>query len=96
MKRRNDQRLKEVLDGLVEAYGLREKLDEQEVVSAWDQVVGGMVARHTSALQLRRGKLTVRLDSAPLRHELTYMRTELVRSLNERFGREVVKEIILQ
>ncbi|MFT3885517.1 MAG: DUF721 domain-containing protein [Flavobacteriales bacterium] len=93
MKRRNEQSLGEALDGLVEAYGLREKLDEQSIASMWDDVAGGMVARHTVAVKLRRGKLYIKVDSAPLRVELTYMRTTLMELLNKRFGRTVVQEI---
>lgn len=95
MKRRNDQSLTQALEGLVDAYGLREKLDEQAVVSAWDEIAGSMVARHTVAVRLRKGKLYIKVDSAPLRQELTYLRESLIGTLNTRFGREVVKEVVL-
>ncbi|HEY0979145.1 MAG TPA: DUF721 domain-containing protein [Flavobacteriales bacterium] len=95
MKRRNDQSLTEALEGLVNAYGLREKLDEQAVVGAWDEIAGAMVARHTVSVKLRRGKLHVKVDSAPLRQELGFLRQNLITTLNERFGREVVKEVVL-
>lgn len=93
MKRRNELSLKDALDGLVDAYGLREKLDEQSIASFWDEVAGGMVAKHTVAVKLRRGKLYIKVDSAPLRVELTFMRTALIDILNKRFGRTVVQEI---
>jgi hypothetical protein len=38
----------------------------------------------------------VRVDSAPLRHELSYMREALKEVLNHRAGRTVVEEIILE
>jgi predicted nucleic acid-binding Zn ribbon protein len=80
---------------LIDAFGMREKMDELDITAAWDNVVGGMVARHTVSLRLRKGKLTVQVDSAPLRQELTYMRDALKEILNRRAGREVVKEIVL-
>jgi len=81
---------------LIDAFGMREKMDELDIASAWDNVVGGMVARHTVSVRLRRGKLTVRVDSAPLRHELSYMREALKEILNKRAGRVVVEEIVLE
>lgn len=96
MKRRNDSTLKEAIDGLVEAYGLREKLDESAIASLWDELAGGLVARHTVAVKLRRGRLYLKVDSAPLRQELTFLREGLITTLNERFGREVVKEITVE
>ena len=83
------------MDRLVDAYGLREKLDEQAVASLWDELAGGMVARHTVAVKLRRGKLYIKVDSAPLRQELTYMREGLIKTINTKMGREVVEKIKL-
>ncbi|MEO5584587.1 MAG: DUF721 domain-containing protein [Flavobacteriales bacterium] len=95
MKRKNDQTVKEAMDHLVDAYGLREKLDEQAVASLWDELAGGMVAKHTVAVKLRRGKLHIKVDSAPLRQELTFMRESLANTINERLGRKVVEQVHL-
>jgi predicted nucleic acid-binding Zn ribbon protein len=81
---------------LIDAYGLREKMDELDISTAWDQVVGGMVARHTVSVRLRKGRLNVKVDSAPLRQELTFMREALKEILNKRAGRPVVQEIVLE
>jgi len=89
----NERSLKEALEGLIEDYGLRGKLDEQAIRAAWTDVAGEMIARHTMRIDLRRGKLSVKVDSAPLREELNFMRSTLVELLNRRFEREVVKEI---
>jgi predicted nucleic acid-binding Zn ribbon protein len=89
----NERSLKEALEALVDDYGLRGKLDEQAVRSAWTDVAGEMIARHTMSMALRRGKLTVKVDSAPLREELRFMRSTLMELLNRRFEREVVTEI---
>lgn len=95
VKRRNEQSLGEAIAHLIDAGGMREKMDQLDIASWWDEVVGGMIAKHTMGITLRRGKLTVRVDSAPLRQELTYMRDTLKEVLNRRVGREVVTEIVL-
>lgn len=96
MKKRNEQSLGEAIRHLVDATGMREKMDELDITSAWDEVVGGMIARHTVLIRLRRGRLTVKVDSAPLRHELSYMREALMEILNRRAGRNVIREIVLE
>jgi len=95
MRRKNELTLSEAMDRLVDAYGLREKLDEQAVASLWDDLAGGMVARRTVAVKLRRGTLYIKVDSAPLRQELTYMREGLIKTINARLEREVVEKIVL-
>lgn len=96
MKRSNEQSLKQAVDRMVDAFGMRQKMDELDITSSWDNVVGAMVARHTVSVRLRRGKLVVRVDSAPLRQELGFMRDALKEILNKRAGKQVVDEIILE
>ncbi len=92
----NERSLKEALEGLVDDLGLRSKLDEQAIRAAWTDVAGEMIARHTMRIDLRRGVMIVKVDSAPLRQELHFMRTTLVELLNKRFAREVVREIRIE
>lgn len=81
---------------LIDSYGLREKMDELDITTGWDEAVGPMIARHTMTVRLRKGRLNVSVDSAPLRHELTFMREALIEILNKRAGRRVVQEIVLE
>ena len=96
MKRRNEQSLAEAIGGLIEGAGMRERLDEAAFTAAWSEVVGAMIARHTTSLRLRKGILTLHVDSAPLRQEMVYMRGEILARLNERAGHEAVKEVVVR
>lgn len=92
----NERSLKEALDQMVDGLGLRERLDEQELRTAWQELAGPVIANHTLDLKLRKGKLHVQVDSAPLREELGYMRTTLVELINRHFGRSLVEVIVLR
>ena len=70
-------------------------LDEQKAIQAWQKVVGPFIASHTIDLSIKNGVLYVRVDSDVLRNELSYSRSLLQKNLNERAGRDVVKEIVL-
>ncbi len=95
MKRTNEASLQEAMERMVDQFGLREKLDEQAIASLWDELVGGMVAKHTVAVKLCNGKLRIKVDSAPLRQELTFMREALLKAVNARLGRPVVEQVVL-
>ena len=96
MKRRNEQSLAEAIGGLIEGAGMRERLDEAAFTAAWSEVVGAMIARHTTGLRFRKGMLTLHVDSAPLRQEMVYMRGEIQARLNERAGHEAVREVVVR
>lgn len=80
---------------MIDNFGLREKMDELDITTGWDEIAGAMIARHTISVRLRKGRLHVQVDSAPLRHELSFMREALKELLNRRAGRKVVDEIVL-
>ena len=70
-------------------------LDEQKAIQCWPQVVGSFIASHTIDLFIKNGVLYVRVDSDVLRNELNYSKSLLIKNLNERVGKDVVKEIAL-
>ena len=72
-----------------------EYIDEIKAVNSWSEVVGQFVAKHTIDLSIRNKVLYVRVDSDALRNELSFSKTQLIQSLNELVGKDVVSEIVL-
>ena len=70
-------------------------LDEVKAVNSWGQVVGSFIASHTIDVCLRNKVLFVRVDSDVLRNELSYSKSELIKSLNDLVGKEVLTEMVL-
>lgn len=95
MRRNNGQSLQQVIADLAESTGMRERLDEQAIRAFWPDLAGAMIGRHTVQLRLKRDRLAIKVDSAPLRQELTFQREGLRKLINERLGRVVVKEVVI-
>ena len=85
-----------VLEALLKEQGFEHKIVEQKVFSAWERVVGDMVARNTQPISLVKSKLTVYALSHPLVAELTFLRMRIIRKLNAEVGRSAVKELHFQ
>ena len=68
-------------------------MDEVRIVHAWREVLGPGVSQATREAYVRGATLHVVLDSAVLRSELMMWRDRLVRTLNERVGTDVIREI---
>ena len=94
MKDNNESSLKEVLQQLFDAYGWTEKMDGVRIINSWEQVVGGIFAKHTTNLYVKNKKLYVKLDSSVLRNDLYMERSQLVKKLNDAIGKKVIDEII--
>ncbi len=85
-----------VIQQWLRAHNLEAKLEESTVPSYWEEIVGEAVARHATVERIDKGKMFVRVESAVWRNELAIRREEIRQKVNERFGAEIVKEIVLR
>jgi predicted nucleic acid-binding Zn ribbon protein len=83
----------QVLEKVLAELGLEKRLREEEVLSAWREVVGDFIAQHSSPQRLVEGVLHVRVLQASMHYELDRtLRQEIVAKLKGRFGR-VVRDV---
>lgn len=85
-----------VLEALFKEQGFEHKMVEQRVFSAWQRVVGDLIARNTLPISLVKSKLTVYALSHPLVAELTFLRKRIIQKLNAEVGRAAVRELRFQ
>ena len=86
--------LKDGIKALLKAYRLQGKLNEVVVVASWERVMGKAVALKTQEVFVSKGKLFVRLTSAPLKHELFMAKSRVLEIINAEVGEEVVSEVV--
>lgn len=86
--------LKDGIKALLRAYRLQGKLNEVVVVASWERVMGKTVAMKTQEVFVSKGKLFVRLTSAPLKHELVMAKTKVLELINAEVGEEVIREVV--
>ena len=96
MQRRNSETIGDVLRAFIKESNLESKIFEQKILLAWPEVLGDEIASYTSRLQIRQRTLYVSLTSAVLRNELMMCRSQLIRSLNQKVGAEVIQQIIFR
>ncbi|MBL7888272.1 MAG: DUF721 domain-containing protein [Bacteroidia bacterium] len=96
MSKHNEHSIKEVIEQMLKAYRLDDRMAEKRLISAWDNVMGLMIAKHTKEIYINNKQLYVTLDSSALRNELSMARSKIIKMLNESVGSEVINEIILK
>jgi predicted nucleic acid-binding Zn ribbon protein len=82
-----------ILADVVRNLGIAKKLSEQRAVVEWAEIVGREVAGHARALRVEGGKLFVEVDSSVWSQELTLMKRNILREINDRIGRKAVDNI---
>jgi predicted nucleic acid-binding Zn ribbon protein len=74
--------------------GLAERMHENEILAAWQSVVGDFIAGHASPVSLREGTLYVRVLQPALHYQLEQIsKPEIVRKLKRRFGSRIIRDV---
>ena len=96
MRKKNTQKLDEVIKEYLKALKIDDKLKEVELIKSWDEIVGKTIARSTKNIFIKDRKLFVTLNSSVIRNELFMLREGLKKRLNENVGEVIIDEIILK
>jgi len=95
MKKYNDQELKDVLAEMMSSRRLKPKLDQLKVKSIWESTMGASINKYTKKISLTKGKLFIKIDSAPLKQELNYGKDKIIKMMNKEIGEEIVTDVII-
>ncbi len=91
----NQKSLGDAIQAYLEYYRLRSGIDETDLRSKWAEIMGPSIAKHTTAINLKEGKLYLRLDNSALRSELQFMQSQVVEKINDFYKRDLVKSVHL-
>lgn len=94
MKKSNTQSLGELLKEYIEAMNISGKLKEVEIINAWEEIVGKNVAKATRDIFIRDRAIYIKFSSSVVRNEISMLKNDLLRRLNEKAGHVVVDKIV--
>ncbi len=86
----------QIVKQIVRENGWEDKMEKQKLYIAWDEVMGPAVARRTDSIILQGRKLVIKIDSAPLKHELTMQRNRIIELLKEHTGKDMVDIVVIR
>ena len=95
MRNKNDITIGQALDNMITELGLKGKLDESRIKDMWVQVIGKPIAKYTSAISLKEGKLYIKVESAALKQELSYSREKIKELFNKELAGPVIKDVVV-
>jgi predicted nucleic acid-binding Zn ribbon protein len=85
-----------IIQEWLRANNLEEKVREKSVPNYWVEIVGEAVASQAEVERIDKGKMFIRVESATWRNELMLRREEIRRKVNEHFGAEIIREVIVR
>ncbi|MBK5203236.1 MAG: DUF721 domain-containing protein [Prolixibacteraceae bacterium] len=94
MRKKNTQKLSDIIRTFVKEKNLQKKFDEIDVISSWEKILGKTVSSYTERVSLYNGILFVKMKSPVVKNELMMMKEDIKKRLNEEAGSEAVKKIV--
>jgi predicted nucleic acid-binding Zn ribbon protein len=88
-----DNPLKSLIADILRRNGWAHRYQEMEVLRCYRDVVGEVIWKKTRESRLLGKTLVLRIDSGPLKQELSYQKTKLMDAINEMMGGESLEKI---
>ena len=96
MRGNNTNNVGDIIRKLMKNPKLADRLDELDALEVWKELIGKQLQNYIAESRMKKGSLLIKVKSAPLRNELSYKKTDIMKQINTKLGREVVKEIVLK
>lgn len=93
MFKREVKSISDILQQFLRKEGLETPLQQKRLVDAWESVTGEMVDRYTQEKFIKNQILYVKITNPALRQDLSMMRQQLMRRLNEAVGSSVISDV---
>ena len=81
------------ISGMLKAYGLSDSVQRHRAVVVWEEVIGPAINKHIKTVELKGRVLVVKTSSPAWRTELAFQKDELLRTINNKIGSQVIRDI---
>ncbi len=87
------QSIKQALKVFLKTAGIEKAVIQNSALVHWNAVVGPVIAQKTEALSIEHGVLLIKVQSPTWRQELQFKKLEILTKLNQKLGKNIVKDI---
>ena len=96
MRGNNNKILGEIIKKLMKNPKISKRLDQLDAIDVWKEIVGETIIKYITEQKIYNNILYVKLKSAVVRNELSYKKTEFINQINNKLGKEIIKDIVLK
>ena len=85
--------VKDAIEAMLDSYKLRGKFDQNKLINSWESMMGKSISKRTEKIFIKEKVLFVKLNSAPLRQELTIAKSKVLEIIHRQFDKDLVKDV---
>jgi lysyl-tRNA synthetase class II len=87
------QSFQEAFTEMLNAYKIKQKFEESNIVTKWEEIMGKTIAVRTSKIYIKEKKLFIEISSAPLKQQLMMSKSKILEILNRGHASPVINEV---
>ncbi|HYG39405.1 MAG TPA: DUF721 domain-containing protein [Cytophagales bacterium] len=84
---------KEAFSDMLDAYKIKQKFEESNIVAKWEEITGKTIASRTSRIFIKEKQLFLEISSPPLKQQLLMSKTKLLELLNRGHEDPIITDI---
>ncbi|MEO6189602.1 MAG: DciA family protein [Saprospiraceae bacterium] len=96
MRKTNDQSLPDLLKEFAEQSKYKNKLTSKKFENIWFELFSSLAGSHTEKIYFHNGVLTVHLNSASLRKELSLNKKLIIQQINTKLSDETLTDVLFK
>jgi Dna[CI] antecedent, DciA len=77
----------------MKSLGLNDRFHEDQIFSAWGEVVGDFIAANARPIGLERSVLTIQVLNSSVHYEMERMKSTILAKMQDRFGKKHLREV---
>ena len=87
------QELKSAINAFLKKAGLEKGVSQNKALHVWKEVVGEKVSQNTVPEKVESGILYIKTSNPTWRQELVFKKSDIIKKLNNKLGKNTIKEI---
>ena len=87
------QSLKIAIDSMLRKFGIDNAIAQNNALNIWNEIVGNTVAKNTEPDRVEHGVIIVKVSSPTWRQELYFQKKEIIQKINNKIGKNVIRDI---
>jgi predicted nucleic acid-binding Zn ribbon protein len=77
----------------MKGLGFNDRFHEDQIFSAWSEVVGDFIAANARPTKLERSVLTIQVLNSSVHYEMERMKSTILAKMQDRFGKKNIREV---
>ena len=87
------QHIQVAIQNFLKKSGLNSGVEQQEALKIWGETVGNKISKNTEPMSVKNGVLVIKTTNSVWKQELQIQKTEIIKRLNKRLKKNIIKEI---